>query len=1262
MDQAVALRVIDFWLCIEYLDPPKLEDPEPKKRSWSIGSNREWPWQDRAKASQMLPRKGYEWRTTISCGILDLKTLVSHEFRPLLSDDDVEELPSRDGKAMTIVFTVDGKGRLCGPVSFSSLLWIMGVLTGAKRSRTGIQLGGFAGEDGGFESKLKKQAFDHLITATTVPEKPDDETGADVETSQAGTAPATDLSVSRAEPDPRADLRPVTFEDLRKLEQFILDECGWHPVSPDCMRAAVQTKSFQIRIGGKGGGGDGEILNSFIANDLRDVRRAVADDNVGPALTRYLSRENPAGRLDVNSLEGRTFVARATMPDHLPLGRWPSQHPLVLAQQFAVNAIVGRVPRSASPGLDALAAAEGGMFSVNGPPGTGKTTLLRDVVAAVVTSRADCLAAFEKAEAAFGLGTELHQREPDYTFYLADKSLSGFGIVVASSNNGAVENVSRELPAVGAVDVSETGGRRPDYFAAVADGLLVVDPQAVQRTPGIAWGAIAAVLGNKDNRDLFTKRFWNGVKLDPKKPPPEFPFVTLPEALAAGMKDGSILPWEQARTAYLEARRRCVDRLGILTGLAEIIAPLLRLRADIPGLEDDFARTDRDARAAEATFAKASSASSAAGALSESLEREGELLARLADAEFARQRIQSEAPEDGVEASASALAAMQSEVARTERARAADVQALEHDALLRPGWLQRLLQPVRHSRWQVSFAAKRARLDAANEEAERAVAGLRHAEATAGVARSWRRRLNEAEARVAAARAQTIAEIGTIRLVSHVAAVRGPANAKALCADKALRSAEARSVANAAARGQAEALVMKSRREEAKLVRQAVKAGLDEKVWKRFAGFGETEEDRQKGTPWYEEEAWHLRHEVFLRALDLHKSFIATNRRAVENNVKCLVGMLDGSLFHGFVGRARFQSLWDTMFLVVPVISTTFASMGRQFRDMGRNSLGWLIIDEAGQATPQAAVGGIWRARRTVVVGDPLQLEPICALPERAIELLQECFDLDGHWHPIQSSTQVMADRCNALGTTIGRRWVGAPLRVHRRCLEPMFGVANIIAYDGLMVHATAVGDDKAWLGKSCWIDMPSIANGSNHDIPSQRVLACDIASRIVEQEGIATKSGRSSIYVISPFRSAAEAVVGDLQGLSTMAMAARSGNVSVRKLVKTMAGTVHTFQGKEAEVVVLLLGCSASRKGAIRSFAARTPNLLNVALTRARLRVYVIGDLSLWGDAPFFRELSAKLAECDAVLDEAAFRMRAGLTSRSTPVIAASCSIAGET
>ncbi len=66
--------------------------------------------------------------------------------------------------------------------------------------------------------------------------------------------------------------------------------------------------------------------------------------------------------------------------------------------------------------------------------------------------------------------------------------------------------------------------------------------------------------------------------------------------------------------------------------------------------------------------------------------------------------------------------------------------------------------------------------------------------------------------------------------------------------------------------------------------------------------------------------------------------------------------------------------------------------------------------------------------------------------------------------------------------------------------------------------------------------------------------------------------------------------------------------------------GTLHTFQGRENEAVIFLLG-SQDRKGA-RTWAGDTPNLLNVAVTRAKEALYVVGSREKWKAVGVFKEL----------------------------------------
>ena len=368
-------------------------------------------------------------------------------------------------------------------------------------------------------------------------------------------------------------------------------------------------------------------------------------------------------------------------------------------------------------------------------------------------------------------------------------------------------------------------------------------------------------------------------------------------------------------------------------------------------------------------------------------------------------------------------------------------------------------------------------------------------------------------------------------------------------------------------------------------------------------------ERRELSAPWADEEFSRARTRLFLAALALHKAFILNAGPRLSRNLSAMMDILDG------VGRPKDEvailAAWQTLFLVVPVVSTTFASVGRMFAGLRRESLGWLLVDEAGQAAPQNAVGALWRCRRAVIVGDPLQLEPVVTLPWGGQRALLEEFKVAPGWAPSRSCAQQLADRLATAGTSLPGPagegvWVGAPLRVHRRCDRPMFEASNMIAYNGLMVFGTPA-DRKPFHGENAWIDVRSSVRGS-HWIQAEGDMLSEVLASLRDKGGV--QAGQ--IRVISPYRIVAEN--------SRAIFLTAFPRVSSDQLDQWI-GTVHKMQGREADAVILVLGGDPDKPGS-RRFARETPNLLNVAVTRARRRLYVIGNHDTWGNERYFSVL----------------------------------------
>ncbi len=377
----------------------------------------------------------------------------------------------------------------------------------------------------------------------------------------------------------------------------------------------------------------------------------------------------------------------------------------------------------------------------------------------------------------------------------------------------------------------------------------------------------------------------------------------------------------------------------------------------------------------------------------------------------------------------------------------------------------------------------------------------------------------------------------------------------------------------------------------------------------------------QASNPWYSSKLKRLNSELFIISLKLHEVFILTANATSSRISTTIAGFFEYLKGNKNISRTEAKAMWDTFFLVIPVISSTFASIQTMFKDLGQEDLPWLFIDEAGQAVPQAAAGAIWRSKRVGIVGDPFQIEPVVTIPNSITDNISNYFDLTNKHINAELSVQTMADRINPLGTylTINskKEWIGIPLRVHRRCISPMFEIANSIAYDNTMYNSTSSPKKVSVRFQTAFIDSKGNVDG-RHFVQEQAEIIKELL--IAEINHI---KDLPDVFVISPFSEVSYKLNSFLfkNLINEMKKFREIKSEEMGAWLKSHIGTVHTFQGKQAEGVILCLGLDEKTKGAA-GWASQKPNLLNVAITRAKYRFIAVGDKNIWFNQPYFNQL----------------------------------------
>jgi superfamily I DNA and/or RNA helicase len=241
-----------------------------------------------------------------------------------------------------------------------------------------------------------------------------------------------------------------------------------------------------------------------------------------------------------------------------------------------------------------------------------------------------------------------------------------------------------------------------------------------------------------------------------------------------------------------------------------------------------------------------------------------------------------------------------------------------------------------------------------------------------------------------------------------------------------------------------------------------------------------------------------------------------------------------------------------------------------------------VVIDEAGQGIEPAAWVPILKAERVIMAGDPFQLPPTVKSQEAASKGLS----------------------VTLLEKGIARIGQAALLKVQYRMHESIMAFSNRKFYKNELEAHSSVA--QRLLGNSLPLEFVDTAGcGFEEQAGDEGESRCN-----PEEVGILRKhfdqlkqdqSGTWSVAVISPYRAQVELLQREFSGAEGVAV-----------------NTIDSFQGQERDVVYLSL-VRSNDKGEIGFL--RDYRRMNVAMTRARMKLVIIGDSATLGNDRFFAE-----------------------------------------
>lgn len=332
--------------------------------------------------------------------------------------------------------------------------------------------------------------------------------------------------------------------------------------------------------------------------------------------------------------------------------------------------------------------------------------------------------------------------------------------------------------------------------------------------------------------------------------------------------------------------------------------------------------------------------------------------------------------------------------------------------------------------------------------------------------------------------------------------------------------------------------------------------------------------------------------------------------------------------------RAMLTSCFVSTFYMAPKFFSYYKLLGK--RDDGKNMwetpplldfIDLLIVDESGQVSPEVGIATFSLAKNAMVVGDVKQIEPVWnitgkidignlakhGLLKNDRDQTQQTYIEKGFLASSGSIMRMAQNACRIVDTTSKIKERGMMLAEHRRCNDEIIQYCNELAYSGMLRPMKGKAKKEQLFLPMLLIHVEGNSEVKNKDRFNLTEVKYIVQWLLQNKEAIEKYYAKPKddkyptveelVGIVTPFKGQKKLLASKL----------KEAGFSINKM---KVGTVHSLQGAEREIVLFSPVYGEGDTGTMFFDRDNKPNMLNVAVSRAKDSFIVMGNKRIFNPA----------------------------------------------